>query len=639
VKSAAVWSHARLTAWQVAGAAGWAVLVAWLAFYEGGFPDTSWAGATVGVLFMGCAVVLTNRQLRISFRGWAFLGGLAGLAGWAAISQLWTSGLVGAGDEVLRDLMYVSLALVAVALASSSALRVAHVGLLTGIAVQAVFGDLVHLVPDQLGVYSDPTAPGRLHTPVGYWDAQGALAALGLILASGMCLQARDRGERAFVGALVPVLGLNLYFTYSRGGVLTLTIGWVCMLLLVRNRAALFVMTWVLALACVPLGFVLYADRRWFGDSYGSASASAGHRVLVVALLTTGATACLARIQWEPYARTASTWIAAHSKFRAVLLLAGVVALVALAIFSVGDLGSTKAPRNQSRLSSGSLNGRGEIWLVALDEWRTNPVVGGGAGSFAGTWDARRTTATEVEFAHSLYLQTLAELGMVGALLLGLFVVVPLTRLRAVAVVPSGAPVAACIVAYLFHAGIDWDWQMPVVTSVAIVCCGSVLYPLDRSPPVARGAIIHKASFAGCASVLAAIACIGWIGSHALDRSRTLESSGRWSDAAAEARTAATWQPWSAAPDLALAQADLGIGNLRGARHAYQSAVEQAPRAWQAWLGLASTLSGPPRMVALRRASSLNPLGLELRFACRASRAYGCPSRVPRSLNWSARPG
>jgi len=76
--------------------------------------------------------------------------------------------------------------------------------------------------------------------------------------------------------------------------------------------------------------------------------------------------------------------------------------------------------------------------------------------------------------AHSLYIETAAELGVLGliALLLafagGILAAVKATsRNRAAAAGP-----VAVLAAWALHAGLDWDWEMPAVTLIALACAG-----------------------------------------------------------------------------------------------------------------------------------------------------------------------
>ena len=72
--------------------------------------------------------------------------------------------------------------------------------------------------------------------------------------------------------------------------------------------------------------------------------------------------------------------------------------------------------------------------------------------------------------AHSLYLETLAELGLVGLGLLVLVLAPPLAG----AFRGASAAAAGGYVAFLVHAGVDWDWEMPAVT-IAGLFCGAAL--------------------------------------------------------------------------------------------------------------------------------------------------------------------
>ena len=96
------------------------------------------------------------------------------------------------------------------------------------------------------------------------------------------------------------------------------------------------------------------------------------------------------------------------------------------------------------------------------------------AGLFA---IGEQRTGENVRDAHSLELETFAELGLVGvALLAALLTGVALaTRaaLRADDALAAGP--AAALAAWAFHSAIDWDWEMPALTLVAVVLAGALL--------------------------------------------------------------------------------------------------------------------------------------------------------------------
>ena len=106
-----------------------------------------------------------------------------------------------------------------------------------------------------------------------------------------------------------------------------------------------------------------------------------------------------------------------------------------------------------------------------------HPILGSGAGTFAGYW----VRSGEVPVhggaldAHSLYLETLAELGPIGLILVTAMLVIPLIsglRQRGATYVPAAM---GAYLAFLLHAGLDWDWEMPVVTVTGSACAAALV--------------------------------------------------------------------------------------------------------------------------------------------------------------------
>jgi O-antigen ligase len=115
------------------------------------------------------------------------------------------------------------------------------------------------------------------------------------------------------------------------------------------------------------------------------------------------------------------------------------------------------------------LGPRVDYWSVAWSQWEENTRLGAGAGTFGQYWQ-REEAPVAVRDAHSLYLETLAELGPVGlALLLGALGVPILAALNARHHPLTGIG-ASAYTAYLVHAGLDWDWEMPAVTLAGLLC-------------------------------------------------------------------------------------------------------------------------------------------------------------------------
>jgi O-antigen ligase len=123
-------------------------------------------------------------------------------------------------------------------------------------------------------------------------------------------------------------------------------------------------------------------------------------------------------------------------------------------------------------------------WRVAFKAFGQQPLRGVGAGGWAVWWLRYRPFDDFAQDAHSLPLQTLAELGLVGVVVLaGFFGGVALSARDGYRAAPelAAGPIAG-VVTYAAHAPLDWDWQMPAVTIVALVLAGALLSLGERSP-------------------------------------------------------------------------------------------------------------------------------------------------------------
>jgi O-antigen ligase len=167
---------------------------------------------------------------------------------------------------------------------------------------------------------------------------------------------------------------------------------------------------------------------------------------------------------------------------RAPAAAAVCIALLAVGIVALAARDSGHGARSDSgaaakRLQSFESN-RYAYWKVALrDGFGSQPVRGVGAGGFAVEWLRHRTVRERAKVAHSLYVETLAELGLVGfafllAFLGGLGVAV--AQAARLAPAQSAGPLAALVV-WTVHSAVDWDWEMPTVTLFALVLAGALV--------------------------------------------------------------------------------------------------------------------------------------------------------------------
>lgn len=103
---------------------------------------------------------------------------------------------------------------------------------------------------------------------------------------------------------------------------------------------------------------------------------------------------------------------------------------------------------------------RAPYWEAARHVAAHHPLAGTGAGTFSVVYHG----LLPGHDAHSLYLQALAELGVIGLVLVAALFLVPLVF----AVLRGSAAPAAGLVVFVLAAGVDWDWQLPAVTVAAL---------------------------------------------------------------------------------------------------------------------------------------------------------------------------
>jgi O-antigen ligase len=279
----------------------------------------------------------------------------------------------------------------------------------------------------------------------------------------------------------------------------------------------------------------------------------------------------------------------------AVLVVAVVVAGVALArsFSSPTEVPATGAAR--LRTLSGS--SRADYWRVASGTVEDEPLLGSGAGSFRRRWYRHRPVPQPATDAHSLYLETLAELGPLGLALLLAALGVPLAAAIAVRTDTLTAAALAPYVAFLAHTAQDWDWELPAVTAPALVCATAlVLATRERWVPLAAATRLAGATVA---LLLALLALAAYAGNRELARAEGGSESA--------ARRAARLQPWSAAPWHVLGRAQLERGDLGRARASFREGLSRDDGDWELWLDLALASEGADRREAFARAERLNP--------------------------------
>jgi hypothetical protein len=470
-----------------------AVLVAGptvLAFASGGFFPHARLVAAIGAwAVLGLAALVAPAPLvpRTAPARAALLG-LAALAGWTALSGSWAPSPGPARQTLELALVYLPvLAAATLLLRDRAAARAAEVALAAGTLVVIGYGLAGRLVPGIVHLTASVRAGGRLEQPLTYWNATGALAAIGFVLAARVAGdRARPTGLRTAAVAAGPPLALGVYLSFSRGALAAAAVALVVLVALRPTRAQAH----AAAGAAVAAGLAIAATAPFAGVRalHGTLGTRETEGLVCLALLL-AIMALAAAFHARTRATDAGPALAARPRAILVALaIAGAVVPYAAAVTerSAGPAAATGA--SAARLTQAGSN-RGRYWAVAVREVGRHPLHGIGAGGFGVAWLRERTIDERVQDAHSLYVETAAELGLVGLALLALFVggVVAAARraLRSDRAVAAGP--AAAVLAWALHAGLDWDWEMPALTGVAILLAGLLLAAGERAAAAEGG--------------------------------------------------------------------------------------------------------------------------------------------------------
>jgi hypothetical protein len=463
------------------------VLIPALGAVQGGFQPSAWVwSGALAAWAAALGLVLGEGSDRLR-RDWWWTLAAAALLVWTLASGLWS---VEPGQSLLearRMVVYASVVLAFTILTRRHSARPLFAGTHAGIAVLVLYALARYLLQTR----SFDTFEGYLLSePLGYANAVGILSAMGALLSVGVVADSASRRVRAAAGATVPPLALALELSGSRASWLALAIGLAAGTALHRSPQSLVRTAGTFA---VPTAVVVWIGR------YSELSNLASPRLsgLVVGLAAVGCAAVCAAAAAVTVSRPDSS---PRPRTRR-LVIGGAVIAPLIGVTAVVSAGATE-PRSL-------------YYHVAWREFLAHPLLGSGAGTFGHYWLHWGDIAGwgGALDAHSLYLETLAELGPIGLCLLGAFLLYPLRRALAHRSLPFVPAAAGATVAFLVHAGLDWDWEMPAVVVAALGCAAVVAFsepeqrgeePSRALPAAARAAALAAALVAGAAAIAGA---------------------------------------------------------------------------------------------------------------------------------------
>jgi hypothetical protein len=571
-----------------------------LSYANGGFAPTtrSYAGIAAWWLFgVGAAVGVASARAGIQRLAIASVVLFAAFTVWILISINWAADAERAFAQFNQVALYVAVLAIAILLARLVPASVLVGGVALALAAVAAVALVSRCFPSTFGLQSGfdilQALRNRLSFPLGYWNGLGIQVALAYPLLLSIMASRRSRVASALAALPLPILAAVMYLTSSRGAFVAAAVGIVAFLLLTPRRWPALTAVAVAGAAGAAAVAVLVPKKALVaGDVDTALGVHQGHHAafwigiacVVTALVWAGLTELGNRLPSPPRRVGQAT--------AAALVALVVVAIVLAHPIAKFDAFKSKPPTQGTdtltHLLNSSGSGRWQFWGAAISEFRAHPLNGGGAGSWQAWWLQHGSLNVFSAFAHSLYLEAMGELGIVGLLLvLGAVLTAVVGAVRSALVLESGeiAAAAACGIAFFVAAAYDWVWQLAGIAIVGVGMLGFALgaLPSTRARVWGRSDVLRPVlALAAVAAIIPQFVVLA-AGSH-LRNSQTAFAAGDAAKARSEALSAKAIQPWAASPYLQLGFVAEAQGNFDVAAQWLDKAISRSRRDYSLWV-------------------------------------------------------
>ena len=458
-----------------------------LAFFSGGYFDAPRLVAALVVWALVVVMALVSPQpLPSSVAGRGALAGMAVLCAWAGLSLLWAPLAARATDDLVRLLLYLG-ALIAAAglLREDRRASAVEPGLALGAVVVIGYGLAGRLLPGLLDLHNSARADGRLEQPLTYWNSEGLLAAMGLVLCARL---AGDRSRpivmRALAAASCGPLGAGVYLSLSRGALVAAVVGLCVLLAVAPSRVQLRAIG--LAVVAALIAGSCAAAFPGVASLEGNLADREADGVAALAILAATVAASGLACAWTARAELRGRLGSGRLEFagRLPAIVAGVVALALAGLVAggLGERGEASVSKGRRAHLTSFKSRRYDYWQVGVKAFADRPLAGTGLGGYSVVWLKERPVDAAALDAHSLPLETAIELGLVGLLALSLVIGgTGLAARRALHERELLAGAAGGTSAWLLASAIDWHWEMPAVTLPALVMAGALIAASEAS--------------------------------------------------------------------------------------------------------------------------------------------------------------
>jgi hypothetical protein len=607
---------------------GVAAAVFALSYADGGFAPTTRAYAGIAawwLLGIGAAFGIASAWSSIDRLAVVALGLFAAFAVWILISVRWAADDERAFAQFNQVALYVAVLAIAIVVARLVPASVLVGGVALALSAVATVALVSRCFPSTFGLQPGSTIisalKNRLSFPLGYWNGLGIEVALAYPILLAVMTARRSRVASALAASPLPILAAVMYLTSSRGAFAAAAVGIVVFLVLTPRRwPALAGVAVAGGASAVAVAVLVPKKALVNGDVDTALGVQQGHH----AALWIGIACVLTALVWAGLAELGKrlpspsrTVGRATAAALVVLVVAAIVVVHPIAKFeafkSKPPVGSTQDTLNHLLNSSGS--GRWQFWGAAVSEFRAHPLNGGGAGSWEAWWLQHGSLKVFSQYAHSLYLEALGELGIVGLLLIAAAVLVAVAgAIRSALLLESVeiAGAAACGIAFFAAAAYDWVWQLSGIAVVGIGMLGFALgaLPSPRASAWGRPGVLRPAI-----ALLAVAAIIPQFVVLAADthlrNSQAAVDAKDASTARSEALAAKAIEPWAASPYRQLGLVSEAEGNYDVAAHWMDEAISRSRRDYRLWLIAAriEAKRGNGRLAArdFQEARRLNP--------------------------------
>jgi hypothetical protein len=610
---------------------GVAAAVFALSYADGGFASTtrSYAGiAAWWLLGAGAAIGIASARAGINRLAVVALGLFAAFAIWILISVNWATDAERAFAQFNQVSLYVAVLAIAIVLARLVPASWVVGGVAVALCAIATVAFVSRCFPSSFGLQPGQTIltalTARLSFPLGYWNGLGIEVALAYPLLLAIMTSRRSRVASALAALPLPILASVMYFTSSRGAFVAAAVGVVVYIALTPRRwAAAAALVVAGAAGAVAVAVLVPKKSLVDGAMDTPLGVQQGHH----AALWIGITCVFTALVWVGLAELGRR-VSTPPRRVGVAVVVAVVGLFLVAVVASHPVRKFDQFKNNNPVPAGSHatgttnhllgssgSGRWQFWGAAVSEFRAHPLNGGGAGSWEAWWLQHGSLPLPSEFAHSLYLEALGELGIAGLLLIfGAVVVAAVGAVRSALLLRSGevAAAAACGIAFFAAAAYDWVWQLAGIAIVGVGLIGFALGALPAERPAAWGRFgVLRPALALLAVAAIIPQYVGLAAGTHLRNSQNAYSVGDGPRARSEALAAKAVEPWAASPYLQL-------GFVAEAEHAYpeavrwgREAIQRSRRDWSLWAAQAFFETKNGNVGAARRdlaeARRLNP--------------------------------